>query len=128
MPAYLNLTLDLCFFELSTLLSHSGKSTIARLLLRLYDPLAGQVLAGDVPLRELNVKWWRSKIGYVPQEPTLFPGTVRENIASGKPKGLGKATDDEVVAAAKAACAHEFIEELPDAYDTFYSGASAQLR
>lgn len=63
----------------------------------------------------------------VPQEPSLFPGTIRENIASGKPKEDGPATDNEVVAAAKAACAHDFISSLPDGYDTFNSGASIQL-
>jgi ATP-binding cassette subfamily B (MDR/TAP) protein 1 len=99
----------------------------SKLLLRLYDPLAGQVLAGGVPLPDLNLKWWRSKIGYVPQEPSLFPGTIRDNIATGKPVSDGPASEPEVIAAAKAACAHEFISNLPDGYDTFYSGASAQL-
>jgi len=59
--------------------SGSGKSTLSKLLLRLYDPIGGHVLAGGVPLTELNLKWWRSQIGYVPQEPSLFPGTVSEN-------------------------------------------------
>lgn len=93
-------------------------------MLRLYDPIDGEVLASGTPLTELNLKWWRTQIGYVPQEPTLFPGTLKENIACGKP---GPATDEEVIVAAKAACAHEFISSLPDGYDTFNSGASIQL-
>jgi len=71
----------------------------------------------------LNLSWWRSQIGYVAQEPIIFPGTLRYNIACGKES----ATEEEVIAAAKAACAHEFIKDLPDGYDTFYSGASVQL-
>jgi ATP-binding cassette subfamily B (MDR/TAP) protein 1 len=107
--------------------SGSGKSTISKLLLRFYDPLAGTVLADDVPLKELNLKWWRSQIGYVQQEASLFPGTIRHNIAMGKVAGGDIASDEEVTAAAKAASAHDFIMELPDQYDTFYSGASIQL-
>ena len=107
--------------------SGSGKSSIARLLLRLYDPLAGQVLAGNVPLVDLNLKWWRSRIGYVPQEPSIFPGSIRDNIACGKQTIGEKVSEEEVIAAAKAACAHEFIMDLPDGYDTFYSGSSIQL-
>lgn len=103
------------------------KSTIAKLLLRFYDPIAGAVLAGGVPLRDVNLKWWRSKIGYVPQEPHLFIGSIRDNIASGKSSDDKPATDEEVFAAARAACADEFIRQLPDGYDTFYSGASIQM-
>lgn len=73
------------------------------------------------------MKWWRSQIGYVPQEPSLFPGTLKENIACGKPADRGPATDEEVVAAAQAACAHDFIANLPDGYETLYTGASIQL-
>ena len=77
-----------------------------------------------VSLTDLNVRWWRSQVGYVAQQPVLFPGTVRENIAAGKPGG---ATDKEVEEAAAAACAHEFIEAFPDGYETFYSGTSIQM-
>lgn len=103
--------------------SGSGKSTISKLLLRFYDPIAGQVTVDDVNLKLLNVSWWRDQVGYVAQEPIIFPGSVRDNIAMGKPG----ATDEEIVAAAKAACAHDFIMELPDQYSTFYSGTSIQL-
>ncbi|KAL7535659.1 hypothetical protein ACHAXR_006647 [Thalassiosira sp. AJA248-18] len=105
--------------------SGSGKSSLSKLLLRLYDPIAGHILVGGVPLTEINLKWWRQQIGYVSQEPSLFPGSVRDNIAAGKVDG--DATDDEVEAAARAASAHDFIMDLPDAYDTFYSGSSIQL-
>ena len=105
--------------------SGSGKSSLSKLLLRLYDPIGGDIVVGGVPLTEVNLKWWRSNIGYVSQEPSLFPGSVRDNIAAGKLDG--EATDEEVKAAAKAASAHEFISDLPDGYDTFYSGSSIQL-
>lgn len=105
--------------------SGSGKSTIAKLLLRFYDPLKGDVLVDGISLKDVNVAWWRSQVGYVSQRPTLFPGTIRYNIACGI-EGR-EATDEEVFAAAKAACANEFITDMPDGYDTFYSGASLQL-
>lgn len=63
----------------------------------------------------------------MPQEPHLFIGSIRHNIACGKPAADGPPTDEEVIAAAKAACAHDFIQSLPDSYDTFYSGASVQM-
>jgi len=106
--------------------SGSGKSTIAKLLLHFYDPIQGDVLADGVTLRDINLKWWRSQIGYVPQEPHLFIGTIRDNIASGR-SGEKPATNEEGFAAARAACADEFIRGLPDGYNTFYSGASIQL-
>ena len=68
-----------------------------------------------------------TQIGYVPQEPHLFIGTIRHNISCGKPAADGPPTDEEVIAAAKAACAHDFIESLPDGYNTLYSGASVQM-
>jgi ATP-binding cassette subfamily B (MDR/TAP) protein 1 len=94
--------------------SGSGKSTITKLLLRFYDPVACAVLADGVSLRDLNLKWWRSKIGYVPQQPHLFIGSIRDNIAAGKSSEDKPATDEEVFAAARAACADEFIRNLPD--------------
>ncbi|CAB9520582.1 Lactococcin-G-processing and transport ATP-binding protein LagD [Seminavis robusta] len=104
--------------------SGSGKSTIAKLLLRFYCPLGGNIVLDDeYPLGSLRLSWWREQVGYVAQSPILFPGTIRYNIACGK-EG---ATEEEVIEAAKAACAHEFITELPQGYDTFYSGASVQL-
>ena len=113
--------------------SGSGKSTIARFLLRFYDPLQGSVLIDGTPLKELNISWWRSKIGYVEQEPRLFPGTLYENIAFGKSNhnvddgGSSNVSKEEIVEAAKVACAHDFIMDLPDAYDTYFSGTGVQL-
>lgn len=98
--------------------------SLSKLLLRLYDPIGGQILVGGYPLTEVNVKSWREQIGYVSQEPNFFPGTIRENIACGS---NGTVTDEEVKQAALAASAHEFIMELPEGYDTFYSGSSMQL-
>ena len=105
--------------------SGSGKSSLSKLLLRLYDPIGGGIIVGGVNLTEVNLKWWRQQIGYVSQEPSLFPGTIRDNIAAGKIEG--DATDEEVEAAAKAASAADFIADLPDGYNTFYSGSSIQL-
>lgn len=105
--------------------SGSGKSSLSKLLLRLYDPIGGKIVVGGEPLTETNLKWWRQQIGYVSQEPSLLPGSIRHNIAAGKFDG--NYTDAEVESAARAASAHEFIMELPDGYNTFYSGSSLQL-
>lgn len=105
--------------------SGSGKSSLSKLLLRLYDPIGGRIVVGGTALKELNVKSWREKVGYVSQTPSLFPGTIRDNIAVGKING--SATDEEVIAAARAASAHEFICGLPHGYSTFFAGSSVQL-
>jgi ABC-type multidrug transport system fused ATPase/permease subunit len=109
--------------------SGSGKSTIARFLLRFYDPNQGEIMIDDkYPLTSLNLSWWRSQIGYVAQEPVIFPGTIHNNIAIGKPASEGPPpTTKEVIDAAKMACAHDFILNLPDGYDTYFSGSSVQL-
>lgn len=103
--------------------SGSGKSTIAKLMLRFYAPQAGRIMIDGHPLGSLKLSWWRKQVGYVAQSPILFPGTIRYNIAC----GLEGATEADVIEAAKAACAHKFILDLPDGYDTYYSGASIQL-
>jgi len=92
----------------------AGKSSIINLIPRFYDVTAGRVLIDGCDVREVTIDSLRSQIGIVLQETTLFSGTIRENIAYGRPD----ASLDEVVAAAKAAQAHEFISELPDGYDT----------
>lgn len=91
-----------------------GKSTIVKLLLRLYEPTRGRVLLDGRDLRDLDLAALRGAIGLVSQDTFLFHGTVRENIAY----GTFDATDEQVVAAAKAAEAHEFITRLPQGYDT----------
>ena len=94
--------------------SGSGKSTMAALLLRLYDPTNGAVTVDGHDVRELDPSWWRERIGTVSQEPVLFATSIADNIRYGRPH----ASDDEVRAAAEAANAHPFIAELPEAYDT----------
>ena len=91
--------------------SGSGKSTLVNLMCRFYDVSAGAILADGVDLRSMAVADYRANIGLVLQEPFLFFGTIAENIAYGKP-GAGR---DEIVAAARAAHAHEFILRLPRA-------------
>jgi len=92
----------------------SGKSTLVSLICRFYDPDRGRILLDGVDLRDIKVKSLRQNIGMVLQETFLFEGTLRENIAYGKPD----ASDEEIIEAAKAANAHEFIMGLPDGYDT----------
>jgi ABC-type multidrug transport system fused ATPase/permease subunit len=92
----------------------AGKSTLAKLVARFYDPDDGRVLVDGHDLRDVTERSLRSQLGIVPQEGFLFSGTIRDNIAFGRPD----AGDDEVRAAARAVGAHEFIERLPDGYDT----------
>jgi ATP-binding cassette subfamily B protein len=94
--------------------SGSGKSTVAKLLLRFYDPDAGSIHLDGPDLRELTLRSLRENVAVLLQETLVFDGTVRENIAYGKLE----ATEEEIVAAAKAADAHAFIEALPEGYDT----------
>jgi ATP-binding cassette subfamily B protein len=92
----------------------AGKSTLAKLISRFYDPSAGTVSLDGIDLRSLHPKDLRRAIVMVTQEAYLFSGTVADNIALGKPD----ATRDEIVRAAKAVGAHDFIESLPSGYDT----------
>jgi len=95
--------------------SGSGKSTIIQLLERFYDPAQGTVLLDGVDLKTLNVKWLRTQLGLVGQEPMLFIGTIAENIQVGKPG----ASQEEIEEAAKLANAHDFISKsLNDGYKT----------
>ncbi|RZS91073.1 ATP-binding cassette subfamily B protein [Motilibacter rhizosphaerae] len=92
----------------------AGKSTVLKLLARFYDPTGGAVRADGIDLRELDLTAYRRQLGYVPQEPYLFEGTVREAIAYGRPD----ATAEEVEAAARAVGAHEMVLALPYGYDS----------
>lgn len=92
----------------------SGKSSIINLIPRFYDPTAGQVLIDGRDVREVTIESLRSQIGIVLQDTTLFSGSVRDNIAFGRPN----ARTEEVMAAAEAAAAHEFIMSFPEGYDT----------
>ncbi|MBX3465685.1 MAG: ABC transporter ATP-binding protein [Planctomycetes bacterium] len=100
-----------------------GKSTIVKLLLRLYEPTRGRVLLDGRDVRDLDLAALRGAIGLVSQDTFLFHGTVRENIAY----GTFDATEEQVVAAAKAAEAHEFIVRLPRGYDTIVGERGQKL-
>jgi ATP-binding cassette subfamily B protein len=101
----------------------AGKSTMAKLAARFYDPTRGRVLVDDHDLRQISSHSLRSQMGIVPQEAFLFSGTVRENIAFGRPD----AEDAQIRAAAGAVGADEFISELPLGYDTEVGERGAQL-
>jgi ATP-binding cassette, subfamily B, bacterial len=90
----------------------AGKSTLMKLLARFYDPSSGRVAVDDHDLRDLDLPAYRHRLGYVPQEAFLFTGSVRDNIAYGRPE----ATNAEVEAAARAVGAHDFIAALPGGY------------
>jgi ATP-binding cassette subfamily B protein len=92
----------------------SGKSSFINLIPRFYDVSEGRVLIDDHDVRDVKIDSLREQIGIVLQETTLFAGSIRENIAFGRPD----APMEEIIAAAKAAAAHEFIMEFPDGYDT----------
>jgi ATP-binding cassette, subfamily B, bacterial len=94
--------------------SGAGKSTLASLLVRFYDPLAGRITLDGRDLRAITLSSLRNSVALVLQEPLLFGTSIRENIAYGRPG----ATDAEIVAAARAAGAHDFVCALPDGYDT----------
>jgi ATP-binding cassette subfamily B protein len=101
----------------------AGKSTMAKLVARFYDPVSGRVLVDGHDLREIASSSLRSQMGIVPQEAFLFAGTVRENIAFGRPE----ADDAQIRAAAAAVGAEEFIAELQQGYDTEIGERGAQL-
>jgi ATP-binding cassette subfamily B protein len=92
----------------------AGKSTIAKLLARFYDPVEGRITIDGTDLRDVTQASLRRQLGVVPQEGFLFAGTVHDNIAFGRPG----ASREEVVAAAKTVGAHDFVERLEDGYDT----------
>lgn len=101
-------------------LSGSGKSTVVNLLLRLYEPTDGQILVDGVPLSELDIRWFRERIGFVGQEPRLFRMDISSNIRYGCPREV---SNEEVEWAAKQAYAHDFIMSLPDGYNTIVDDA-----
>jgi ATP-binding cassette subfamily B protein len=101
----------------------AGKSTVVKLLARFYDPTSGRVLIDGTDVRDVTARSLRSQLGIVPQESFLFSGSVRSNIAFGRPE----ATDAEVVAAAEAVGADAFIRALPDGYDTEIQERGARL-
>jgi ATP-binding cassette subfamily B protein len=111
-----DLDLDVRPGEMIGLVGHSGsgKSTLVNLICRFYDVSEGQILVDGVDIRQMRVADYRRHIGLVLQEPFLFYGTIAENIAYGRPD----ATREEIIAAARAAHAHDFILRLPQGYDS----------
>ena len=104
--------------------SGSGKSTIIALLERFYDPDSGRISLDGVETKSLKVSWLRDQMVLVGQEPLLFNDTIRANITYGK---HGDVIEEEVMAVAKAANAHEFISSLPQGYDTMVGEKGIQL-
>jgi len=94
--------------------SGAGKSTFVNLICRFYDVTDGQLLIDGVDVRDYDVKWLRRQVGIVLQEPYLFHGTIAENISYGHPE----ATPEQIIEAARAANAHNFVVGFPDGYDT----------
>jgi ATP-binding cassette subfamily B protein len=111
--------------EVVALVGHSGsgKSTIASLLGRLYDPISGSILVDGHDLRTLDASWLRRQIGVVSQEPILFSGTIAENIRYARPT----ASDADVEAAARTANAHHFVSRFPEGYQTMVGERGVQL-
>jgi ATP-binding cassette subfamily B multidrug efflux pump len=115
-PALKNITIDVKAGQSIALVGHtgSGKSTIINLLCRFYDPVEGRVLIDGVDIRDVTIESLRSQVGIVLQDTFIFGGSIRDNIRYGRLD----ATDDEIVKAAQAVNAHDFIMNLPDGYDT----------
>jgi ATP-binding cassette subfamily B protein len=115
-PALKNINLDIKPGEILAVIggTGSGKSTLIGLLPRFFDPTEGSVQVDGFDIRDVTMDSLRSNIGIVMQETFLFSDTIRENIAYGRPE----ASQEEVECAAKMACIHNFIESLPDGYDT----------
>ncbi|MEM7057827.1 MAG: ABC transporter transmembrane domain-containing protein [Pseudomonadota bacterium] len=116
-PALFDVTFDVAPGQTVALVgpSGAGKTTVLQMLLRFYDPEKGQILLDGVPINRIGLNDLRGLMALVPQEPVIFADTVRANILFGKPD----ASDAEVEAAAKAAAAHDFIQEMPDGYDAW---------
>ena len=113
-PALIDIDLDIAAGETVAFVGETGagKSTMVKLAARLYDPTGGRVLVDGTPLTDIDLETFRRQLGYVPQEAFLFTGTVRDNIAFGRPD----APDADVEAAARAVGAHDFIARLPFGY------------
>jgi ATP-binding cassette, subfamily B, bacterial len=103
--------------------SGAGKSSVIQLIMRFYDPDVGRVLLDGVDLRDLEPATFRARIGMVPQEPVIFSANARDNIRYGRPD----ANDAEVRAAAEAAAATEFLDRLPEGFDSFLGEKGVRL-
>jgi ATP-binding cassette, subfamily B, bacterial len=111
--------------EMIGLVGHSGagKSTLINMLMRFYDPTQGRIELDGVDLRKVKIEDFRRQVGVVLQESYLFPGSIRDNIAYGRPD----ATTEEIIEAAVAANAHAFIVNFPDGYDTYVGERGQRL-
>jgi ABC-type multidrug transport system fused ATPase/permease subunit len=116
LPVLSGIDLELAPGKTVALIGHtgSGKTTLASLIPRFYDVSAGRVTIDGADVRDVTLESLRSEIGIIAQDPFLFSATVRENLSFGRPN----ATDEEIVEAARLAQAHDFIERLPDGYET----------
>ena len=103
--------------------SGTGKSTLAQLMMRFYEPNSGEIELNGTNINTYSVNAWRKMLALVPQEVLLFGGSIRENIAYGKPG----CTQEEIEHAAKQAYAHEFIESFPEKYDTLVGERGVKL-
>ncbi|MCL4254365.1 MAG: ATP-binding cassette domain-containing protein, partial [Anaerolineae bacterium] len=124
-PVLKNINITVAEGEILALVgaSGAGKSTTFNLIPRFYDPSSGEILLDGVDLRDITQASLRENIGIVPQETLLFGGTIRENIRYGKLD----ASEEDIIAAAKAANAHQFITELPDGYETMVGERGTKL-
>lgn len=125
-PALSNITLEIQAGSAVALVGEtgSGKSTLANLIPRFYDPTEGTVLYDEVDLRDLNMKSLRRQLAIVTQEVVLFDDTIANNIAYGIQRPVEQ---DEIISAARAARAHDFIERLPEGYDSTVGSRGARL-
>ena len=124
-PALYDLSLDIAPGETIAIVgpSGAGKTTLFQLLLRFHDPQQGRILLDGVDIRRLDLKTLRTAIGIVPQDTVIFSDNALENIRYGR----AGASDEEVIAAARLASAHEFIERLPEGYRTFLGERGLRL-
>ena len=124
-PVLQNVSVDIKPGEMIGIVGHSGsgKTTLINLLMRLYDVNEGEILIDDVNIKDISQEALRSQMGVVLQETFLFAGTIRENICYSNPH----ATDDEVIAAARVANAHDFIVNLPQGYNTMVGEKGCSL-